>query len=158
MKRKRVFGTEKPDPTFGEYTLVNYFDVWGNAKDGWEVNNECVEAYDIQISDDATEKEILQYLVSIEFLKTADRRKVRIDMSGGDEMMEIYQVKGQMPLGRLSRNMKEYWISAYDRHGQFGGSIKAKDDDELFLIFEYRYPYAELADYGEYEEDEEGNA
>lgn len=25
------------------YSLINYFDVWGNAKDGWEVNNLCTE-------------------------------------------------------------------------------------------------------------------
>ena len=48
--------------------------------------------------------------------------------------------------------MKEFWISAYDRNGQFGDSIKAKDEEELFLIFEQKYPYAELADYGEYED------
>ena len=77
------------------YSLVNYFDVWGNAKDGWEVT----------ITDDATDKEILDYLVQIGFLATSDMRKVKIDTTDGD-MMEIYAVKGMQPLGRLQREWK----------------------------------------------------
>lgn len=86
-----------------KYSLVNYFDVWGNAKDGWEVNNQCVEFDDLVITDDATEKDILKYLVSIGFLATSDRRKVRIDYLG--DHMEIYAVKGNMPLGLLRANV-----------------------------------------------------
>ena len=29
------------------YTLINYFDVWGNAADGFEVNNQCIECDDL---------------------------------------------------------------------------------------------------------------
>ena len=72
------------------YSLINYFDVWGNAKDGWEVNNLCTEKTGITITDDATDK---------------DMRKVKIDTSDGD-MMEIYAVKGMQPLGRLQREWK----------------------------------------------------
>lgn len=103
-KVRLYIGVEKPDPTFGEYTLVDYSDVWGNANDGWEVNNQWVEADDLWISDDATEKEILEYLVDFGFLATSDRRKVGIDMSD-DFMMEIYAKKGRMPLGRLQMNV-----------------------------------------------------
>lgn len=85
-----------------KYSLINYFDVWGNAKDGWEVNNQCVEFDDLVITDDATEKDILKYLVSIGFLTTSDRRKVRVDDLG--DYMEIYAVKGNMPLGLLRVN------------------------------------------------------
>ena len=92
---------EKPS---NNYSLVNYFDVWGNAKEGWEVNNLCVEYGDLKIADDATEKEILEYLVDSGFLATSDRRKVGIDMSDGF-MMEIYAKKGMMPLGRLQMNV-----------------------------------------------------
>ena len=86
-----------------KYSLINYFDVWGNAKDGWEVNNQCVEFDDLVITDDATEKDILKYLVSIGFLATSDRRKVKIDDLG--DYMEIYAVKGNMPLGLLMANV-----------------------------------------------------
>lgn len=54
------------------YSLINYFDVWGNAKDGWEVNNLCTEKTGITITDDATDKEILDYLVHVGFLATSD--------------------------------------------------------------------------------------
>lgn len=87
-----------------QYTLRNYFDVWGNAKEGWEVNNSCIEFNDLNITDDATEKDILKYLVQIGFLVTSDRRKVRIDMATYADAMEIYQVKGRKPLGVLSIN------------------------------------------------------
>lgn len=86
----------------GKYELINYFDVWGNAKDGWEVNNQCVEFDDLVITDDATEKDILNYLVSIKFLTTSDRRRVRIEEYGA-EMMEIYEVKGHRPIASLRR-------------------------------------------------------
>lgn len=85
------------------YRLVNYFDVWGNEKDGYEVNNLCVEFNDLQITDDATDKDILNYLRDIGFLNTSDRRRVRLVDFG--EMIEIEQVKGFYPLGRLERVM-----------------------------------------------------
>lgn len=85
-----------------KYTLMNYFDVGGNAKDGWEVNNMCKEVEGITIVDNASEKDILEYLKLIHFLTTSDRRQVRIDTSDWD-MMEIYAVKGNYPLGSLRR-------------------------------------------------------
>lgn len=83
-----------------KYSLVNYFDVWGNAKDGWEVNNQCIEFDDLVITNDATEKEILNYLVQIGFLATSDRRRVRLEEYAIDAL-EIYEVKGHKPLGCL---------------------------------------------------------
>lgn len=87
------------------YSLINYFDVWGNAKDGWEVNNLCTEKTGITITDDASEKDILNCLKLIGFLTTSDKRKVRIDTTDGD-MMEIYAIKGMQPLGRLQKEYK----------------------------------------------------
>ena len=83
-----------------KYSLINYFGVWGNKKDGWEVNNLCTEETGIVIADDASDKEILNYLVQIGFLTISDMRKVKIDTSCGD-MMEIYAIKDMYPLGRL---------------------------------------------------------
>ena len=81
------------------YDLIHYFDVWGNPKDGWEVNNQCVEANDLHIEPDCTDKEILNFLVTIGFLTTSDMRRVRLENLG--DAMEIYAVKGNMPIGAL---------------------------------------------------------
>ena len=82
-----------------KYRLVNYFDVWGNEKDGYEVNNLCTEADDLWIDDDSTTKEIANFLVSIGFLNTNDMRRLYFEDDG--TYIEIYQRKGMYPLGRL---------------------------------------------------------
>lgn len=79
-----------------KYTLINYFDVWGNAKDGYEVNNQCVVERGIFISDTATDKEIANFLESAGYLNTSDLRKVTIVYDG--ENIEIYQKRGMLPL------------------------------------------------------------
>lgn len=81
------------------YDLIYCSDVWGNAKDGWTVNNQCIEATDLHIEPDMTDKEILNFLVSIGFLSTSDRRRVGIEDDG--TVIEIYEVKGHKPLGVL---------------------------------------------------------
>lgn len=86
---------------YTRYRLIDYFDVWGNEKDGYEVNNLCVAYDDLYISDDSTHKEILQYLQKTGFLNTSDMRKVYIDDQG--EMLEIYQRKNNYPIGRLEK-------------------------------------------------------
>lgn len=83
------------------YRLINYFDVWGNEKDGFEVNNLCVEKESIDIKDDASDKEILQVLVDEGFLVTSDRRKVCLVDYGMGDMIEICAKKSMYPLGRL---------------------------------------------------------
>ena len=84
-----------------KYRLVNYFDVWGNEADGWEINNLCVEFDDLTISDDATDKEILEYLKMIRFLNTSDMRKLYVDSSMYDGVIEIFERKGMKPICRL---------------------------------------------------------
>lgn len=82
-----------------KYKLVNYFDVWGNEKDGYEVNNLCTEADNLWIDDSCTMKEIAQFLVTIGFLATSDMRRLYL-LDDGDSI-EIYERKGMYPLGRL---------------------------------------------------------
>lgn len=79
-----------------KYQLINYFDVWGNEKEGYEINNQCVEFDDWHIAGNASDKEILEFLVKSGHLKTADMRQVRIESDG--ENMEVYAVKGHYPL------------------------------------------------------------
>ena len=78
------------------YTLINYFDVWGNKQDGYEINNQCMEFDDWYIDDNATHKDILEYLVNAGYLRTSDMRKVNIDDYGN--YMEVFQVKNHIPM------------------------------------------------------------
>ena len=84
------------------FTLINFFDVWGNKRDGWEVNNQCIEFDDLIISDDATDKQIISYLKEIGFLSTDDMRKVCLEDFGS--AIEIVRKKGRCPLGQLLLN------------------------------------------------------
>ena len=85
------------------YTLVNYFDVWGNAKDGWEINNQCVEVDDLYLDDEITYKEILDYLKNAGYLVNSDMRRLCVESDGTN--YEIYKRKGMEPLYALM--MKE---------------------------------------------------
>jgi len=82
--------------------LVNYFDVWGNKKDGYEVNNMCVECDDLYLNN-IDNKNILQLLKTIDFLQPSTRiNQVIIENDG--TMIEIYQKNGKqypLPLCRL---------------------------------------------------------
>lgn len=84
------------------YTLINYFDVWGNKEEGYEINNQCIEFEDWYIDDSATHKEILEYLKDAGYLNTSDMRKVNI-MDCGD-YMEVYAVKDSFPLFGIMPN------------------------------------------------------
>lgn len=52
----------------GKWALINYFDVLGNEQSGWEVNNQSVELSGITIVEDATNNDIIEYLVKQGFL------------------------------------------------------------------------------------------
>jgi hypothetical protein len=85
---------------FKEVRLINYFDVWGNKKDGWEINNMCEEGR-LRIHEDYTNKEIMQALKGFGFLKNT----VRINQLEFDHLhdfgIEIYQKKDMKPICRL---------------------------------------------------------
>lgn len=51
-----------------KYELWDYFDVYGNETDGFEVNNLCKIEDDIVFADDCTKDEIIDFLKRIEFL------------------------------------------------------------------------------------------
>ena len=85
------------------YTLINYFDVWGNEVDGYEVNNQCVEAEDIVITDDATNDDIINYLQLAGYLNTNDASLFEVEDNG--DFIEIFAKKTMMPLYSLRRNV-----------------------------------------------------
>ena len=79
--------------------LINYFDVWGNKKDGWEVNNQCIE-WDDGIMVEISNREILELLKITGFLK----KQVRINQIIFDdygEFIELSQKKDYCPICRL---------------------------------------------------------
>ena len=92
------------EPKVNKYKIVDYFDVWGNPVDGWEVND-LTSYYDtdetcLQISEDATDEEIIDFLIQIEYLKPEAKELVHLE-SQDNEMIEIVQIKNDYPIGRL---------------------------------------------------------
>ena len=87
-----------------KYKIVDYFDVWGNPIDGWEVNN-LTSYYDtdetcLRIAEDATDEEIIDFLIQINYLKPEAKELVYLE-SYDNEMIEIVQAKDDYPIGRL---------------------------------------------------------
>lgn len=86
-----------------KYQLINYFDVWGNKKDGYEVNNLCIQKKDLMIEENSTDKEIFQFLKSIGFIKkTAKFKSAYFDKNFGDSFLcELYEKKTMKPICRI---------------------------------------------------------
>ena len=80
--------------------LIDYFDIWGNKKDGYEVNNACIEWDDVWTSE-LDDKTLLRILKNTDFLQ----KKVRINQIDfdwlGPECCEILTRRNRYPLGRL---------------------------------------------------------
>ena len=65
--------------------VTDFFDVWGNKKDGWEVNNQCHDYYKVRKME-LTRKSVLRFLKRIDFIK----KTVRIDSIKWEEMDSGY--------------------------------------------------------------------
>ena len=81
------------------FSLVNYFDVWGNEEDGWEVNNQCVEFDDLWISETCSIQDILDYLKTNGWLTTSNQDEIEVDDMG--EVIEIMRKDDGCPLYSL---------------------------------------------------------
>jgi len=98
-------GRKMKDPR--EFHVVNYFDVWGKAKDGFEVNNLCLESYtitvDMALEGDHFRRQIMTGLKRHDFFKPSVRlASWRIDWNSSDDThIEIEQTKDGMPVCRL---------------------------------------------------------
>ena len=82
-----------------KWRLVNYFDVWGNPKDGWEINNQCVEFDELWMDDGYTAKDVLRFLKRIGFLATDDMRRLAVEDSW--DSIEVFERRGMKPLCAL---------------------------------------------------------
>ena len=85
------------------YSLINYFDVWGNEEDGYEVNNLCVEFDDLHIAQEASDDEIIDYLAAIGFLSSNDYNNYIVE-SSDDDFIEIFASENMYPICRLEAN------------------------------------------------------
>ena len=80
--------------------LTNYFDVWGNEKDGYEVNDARIERDNIW-TNELDDKTLLNILKNSGFL----RKNIRINQLNfewvGPECCEISVQRNGYPLGRI---------------------------------------------------------
>lgn len=81
------------------YELVNYFDVWGNKREGYEVNNLCKEGQ-LDLPENATYKDIIQAIKAFGFFKKTVRTNM-VDISNDFEMIEIDERRTGKPVCRL---------------------------------------------------------
>lgn len=96
------------------WEIRNCFDVWGNEKDGWEVNDSTVEGIvPILECDIDNDKVILDMMVRLQLLSTNDRRKIEI--SGECGVIEILEKKTRKPL---------YWLTCVDFEDSKGRKVR----------------------------------
>lgn len=101
-KRNKNESLKESENGVSKWVLVDYYDVWGNADDGWEVNNVSRED-EITISDDASDKEIFEYLRDIVkyFNKSLKFEDVYVTSDG--DIIEFEASADGMPICRLER-------------------------------------------------------
>lgn len=84
------------------FKLIDYFDVWGNEEDGWEVNDLCTLFDDLHLTEDVTDKDIIDYLYSIEYLSGNNPDDYEVLWTDRD-FCEIFLAENQYPICRLER-------------------------------------------------------
>lgn len=90
----------RTEPKVNHYKLIDYFDVWGNEEDGWEVNDLTTAEDDIVIAEDSTDEEIIDLLIRIGYL-TPEVKELAYLESYDNEMIEIVARENDYPIGRL---------------------------------------------------------
>ena len=87
-----------------KYKLIDYYDVLGNEEEGYEVNNLNTVVTGIEITDDATDADIINYLKSINFLSEKATTET-VELDGDDFYIELTEKETGYPLGRLEREI-----------------------------------------------------
>ena len=83
-----------------KYKLIDYFDVWGNAEEGYEVNNLCTAIEEVEIPLDAVAEDIIRILKEVNYLHE-EAETALFEVVGDGEMIEIFRESDMYPLGRL---------------------------------------------------------
>ena len=78
--------------------LIDYFDVWGNETDGYEVNDRIDTNIMLEIPYDVTDEELISKLVNVGFLgNNATVENVRIEWSD-ETFCELFEMETDLPL------------------------------------------------------------
>ena len=85
------------------WSLYDYFDVWGNAEDGWDVNDVSKEFDDLYIDPSATNEDIVDYLKSIGYFAN-DVQMSDLEILDNGDMIEFNKADDGMPICRLQLN------------------------------------------------------
>ncbi len=85
-----------------KYDLIEY-EVWGNKKDGFEINNCFRVIKGIEITDNDTIKDIVKMLKEVGYLKNTLRMNQMTIESYSEGMIEFYERKDYKPSFRLER-------------------------------------------------------
>jgi hypothetical protein len=80
--------------------IINYFDVWGNETDGFDVNDVSLFGrFEIE-KEWEDNSELLEWLKSVDFIQDhAELADIRIEWNDGN--IELTEEKSGMPLGRV---------------------------------------------------------
>jgi hypothetical protein len=82
-----------------KYEVINYFDVWGNKTDGWEVNNQCAEGY-ILVTDYTDYEELVGHLKAMDLLHY-EVKPEELEWYNDYEIIELFDKRNGMPLFML---------------------------------------------------------
>lgn len=80
-----------------KWELWDYFDVWGNADDGYEVNNLAKIEEDIVLADDTSDDELIDFLIRIEYL-TPECSTENIEIVSDVDYIELFRKDDHFPI------------------------------------------------------------
>lgn len=80
------------------FELVDYFDVWGNEEDGFQVNNAMVIGRGINEKVVKNKRSIMKYLKETGFLKADARGRDLLIEDNGCEFIEVFENRNRYPL------------------------------------------------------------
>lgn len=93
-----------------EMRLINHWDVWGNAKEGYEVNDSSITSVIIDVEDTDTDKDIINKLIEEGFFTKEiynSRKQLKVALEDWGENIEIVEKKTGKPIAELANN--EYY-------------------------------------------------
>lgn len=82
------------------FSLIYYFDVWGNQEDGWEVNDQTIVINNLNIPSNISNEELINKLIDMDYLSNEN---VRVEWYS-DMMCEIFSSANDKPLYGLIHN------------------------------------------------------
>jgi hypothetical protein len=106
--------------TYTLHQFVNYYDVWGNKVDGFEVNNLCYEPVFIltKSGEFPTMQDVIKILKIKKFLNPQLKSKSFSETYPYDSMFEIqynHPEKGYIPVGRFEEIDYNYDLPKYGK-------------------------------------------